>query len=362
VDLLQFHAIEDEATGSNIGEALRTAATRLLDMGHEDLQLLLVQKPDDKLDLLIYDPMPGGSGLLEQILARWKEIIATAKQLLSGCVQGCETACYACLETFRNQFYHESLNRHLALALMNDLDHEPTAYRDIGPVFEEEKAGGGTPSNKPEARLVQLLHEHHFPAGECRKSITTSAGLPTSPDWLHEANKVAVYLDGMSRSLHGDPKTAQRDQLIRQMLELDGYKVIVVQSRDLNDPQAVRHHLQNIAQALGRTDLPVFTGGTDGPAITPPTQLDELLAYCDERCRSLVRTCAAEGRPLPEVGFELQDKQGRVCAEAELAWPSKKVAVVLPDQADAAKAFAEQGWRVFSTEDDSQRLLDALKE
>mgnify|MGYP001140600363 CR=1 FL=1 len=52
--------------GINIGEALRTAATRLLDMGPEDLQLFVVQKPDDKIDLLIYDPMPGGSGLLSE--------------------------------------------------------------------------------------------------------------------------------------------------------------------------------------------------------------------------------------------------------------------------------------------------------
>ena len=66
---------------------------------------------------------------------------------------------------------------------------------------------------------------------------------------------MAVYLDGMSRALHGDPKTAQRDQLIRGMLELDGYKVIVVQSRDLNDPQALRQHLRSIAQAMGRDDL-----------------------------------------------------------------------------------------------------------
>ena len=82
-----------------------------------------------------------------------------------------------------------------------------------------------------------------------------SAGLSTEPDWLHEPTKVAVYLDGMSRGLHGDPKTAQRDQLIRGMLELDGYKVIVVQSRDLNDPQAVRQHLRNIAEAMGREEL-----------------------------------------------------------------------------------------------------------
>jgi hypothetical protein len=28
-----------------------------------------------------------------------------------------------------------------------------------------------------------------------------------------------------------------------------------VQSRDLNDPQAVRQHLRNIAEAMGRADL-----------------------------------------------------------------------------------------------------------
>ena len=74
VDMLQFHKVTDEATGINIGEALRTAATRLLDMGPDDLQLLLIQQSDDTKDLLIYDPMPGGSGLLEQMLSRWKEL------------------------------------------------------------------------------------------------------------------------------------------------------------------------------------------------------------------------------------------------------------------------------------------------
>jgi hypothetical protein len=103
--------------------------------------------------------------------------------------------------------------------------------------------------------VLRLLQDHHFPSGVCRKRITTTASLATEPDWLHEDTKVAVYLDGMSRGLHGDPKTAQRDQLIRSMLELDGYKVIVVQSRDLDDPQAVRQHLKSIAQAMGRGDL-----------------------------------------------------------------------------------------------------------
>jgi hypothetical protein len=255
VDVLQFHKVSDEITGINIGEALRTAATRLLDMGSDDLQLLMIRKPDETQDLLIYDPMPGGSGLLEQILARWTEMIATAKQVLSGCPHGCETACYACLKTFRNQVYHPLLNRHKGLELMAKIETPPQLYRDIVPVFEEEPRGSGTPSNTPEARLKRLLLEHQFPEGKFRERITVAGTLNTSPDWLHEESKVAVYLDGMSRNLHGSPQTAQMDQLIRGMLEVNGYKVIVIQSRDLDDPQAVREHLKNIACAIGREDL-----------------------------------------------------------------------------------------------------------
>jgi hypothetical protein len=36
---------------------------------------------------------------------------------------------------------------------------------------------------------------------------------------------------------------------------LNRYPVIVVQKRDLDDPQAVRQHLKNIALAIGRCDL-----------------------------------------------------------------------------------------------------------
>ena len=86
------------------------------------------------------------------------------------------------------------------------------------------------------------------------------------------------------------------------------------------------------------------------------------MRFCDERCRNVLRACANQGGPLPEVGYELQDEQGRVCAEAELAWPSKQVALLLPEQAEAEPEFVAQEWKVFSTEGEQQKLLDALKE
>jgi ATP-dependent helicase YprA (DUF1998 family) len=255
VDMLQFHGVADAASAINIGEALRTAATRLLDMGPEDLQLLLLPQPDETLDLLILDPMPGGSGLLEQMLSRWDELIAAARTLLSHCPQGCETACYCCLKTFRNQFHHSLLNRRQGLELIDALATAPERCQEIVPHFEEAQTGGGSPSNRPEAHLESLLSKHHFPAGHCRKRVTTSIGVATEPDWLYEPAKVAVYLDGMSRHLHGDPKTAQRDKIIREAMEMDGFTVIVLQAHDLHDPAIMIQHLKNIARAIGMADL-----------------------------------------------------------------------------------------------------------
>jgi hypothetical protein len=51
-----------------------------------------------------------------------------------------------------------------------------------------------------------------------------------------------------------------------------------------------------------------------------------------------------------------------VCAEAELAWPSQQVAVLLPEQEGAEADFAAQGWKVFSTDGEQKELLNALKE
>jgi hypothetical protein len=59
----------------------------------------------------------------------------------------------------------------------------------------------------------------------------------------------------MGRNLHGDPKTAQRDKIIRDALEIDGFTVIVIQSHDLHDPVILIQHLKNIARAIVMGEL-----------------------------------------------------------------------------------------------------------
>ncbi|MCA9141049.1 MAG: DUF1998 domain-containing protein, partial [Planctomycetales bacterium] len=335
--------------------------------GSRYLDSIVVHKADDTCDLLIFDPMPGGSGLLDQMLERWDELITATRALLSDCPQDCGQACYMCLLTFQNQFNHSRIDRHRAAELILGLQHKPDFYRVIAELHEEATASDtGKPTNVGEARFVRLLRDHHFPEGQCNADITTTAGLKTRPDWLHEQTKVAVYQDGMSKALHGDPKRAQKDQLIRQMLELDGYKVIVVQSRDLNDPQIVRAHLRNIADAISRLDLAEMietaplefeiaetaagSDDSDEPQPTPPGALNtlssDLIEFADPRCHSFLKEWASKGHPIPEIGFELADEDGIVEASAELAWPPKKIAAVFAEE-EGREFFERDDWTIY---------------
>ena len=63
--------------------------------------------------------------------------------------------------------------------------------------------------------------------------------------------------------------------------------------------------------------------------------------------RAVAEQLADHEVPVPEVGFELAGAGGGVLAEAELAWPTRRVVVLHPDQEDGAAAFLSAGWNVF---------------
>ena len=50
--------------------------------------------------------------------------------------------------------------------------------------------------------------------------------------------------------------------------------------------------------------------------------------------------------PLPEVGFEIFNKQREIVSELELAWPLKKVGVAV--NKESAIVASREGWKVFS--------------
>src|SRR5258707_14318681 len=113
-------------------------------MENQDLQLLPLPQPDDSYHLFLYDRMPGGSGLLQQLLEQWQSILAAATQSLTHCEGNCKRSCYTCMRTYRNIFYHNLLDRFEAVKLLSEYQGAPKQEREIPPLEQ-----GTTSKGKP---------------------------------------------------------------------------------------------------------------------------------------------------------------------------------------------------------------------
>src|SRR5207302_8903643 len=125
VDGILFQGLQDREAAVNLGEALRIGAAQVLEMESQDLQLLLLPQSNGGYHLFLYDPMPGGSGLLLQLLDQWGTIRDAAIQSLGACESCCKKSCYNCMRTYRNVFYHDLLDRHSAIRLLDDHQGQP---------------------------------------------------------------------------------------------------------------------------------------------------------------------------------------------------------------------------------------------
>ncbi|MAC32072.1 MAG: helicase [Haliea sp.] len=254
-DALLLPDCASQEVAYSVMEAVRQGAAEVLDMEISDLQVQVMGKPGlDTVDALLYDPMPGGSGLLEQLLAHWEAVVAAARNLVDSCASACETSCVDCLQHFRNAFYHDKLNRHTALDYLRDWGSVLQFSHEIPPVLPDETLNQ-EPTNPPEQQLSALLKAAGLGQFETEKPIKLSGGITTRPDvYFHEPNDqyegVCVYLDGMSSHLHGNAQTAANDQQIRAELENTGYAVVTIQYQELYDKTAMRSHMRKIARAV----------------------------------------------------------------------------------------------------------------
>ena len=237
-------------------EAIRIGAANVLDMEVEDLQVLIIGQPgQEAVDALLYDPMPGGSGLLEQIVVRWSEVIAAAKNVVQSCPQSCDTACIDCLFTFRNAHYHRYLNRHAAAELLNDWGDNLTFSHDI-PTQLPTADRDSQPVNDKETILQDMLERAGFPNPTAQHPIDLGRPLgTTTPDFFYEdpderSEGICIYLDGMSRQLHGDPDRQQRDRAIRDELRHRGYEVFEIPVGNLDDRNSMAAHFYRIGRIL----------------------------------------------------------------------------------------------------------------
>jgi SOS-response transcriptional repressor LexA/maleate cis-trans isomerase len=300
-DAVSLPACPDRTTAYSVLEALRFAATRVLDMHMEDLQVLVIGHVNrDEVDGLLWDPMPGGSGLLDQMCERFEEIAGIALEVVQDCPAACETSCIDCLQTFRNTYYHKHLNRKTAEELIKawgwtlSFDHVIPARQP-----SKEPVGALQPVNEAERRLKHLLLAAGFEVGErgCQIKLDRAIGT-TTPDVFYRAphhdedEGVCIYLDGLSGHLHGNPATEERDRRIRDWLRNNGYEVIEISVNQLDDADAMTRHFRKLAGYLRADGL--------REALRQDT---DWFQHADESGTTRVRELPRRVRPRPEERY-----------------------------------------------------------
>ena len=137
VDVILFDNLRSEEEAYSVAESFRIAASNLLEMELDDLQILyLGASSNNKSKSILYDPMPGGSGLIEQIIDKWESIIKEVERVVSHCPSDCGTSCIDCMQTFRNAHYHRFLNRNLVIPLFGENKYSLKFLEDIAETMQ----------------------------------------------------------------------------------------------------------------------------------------------------------------------------------------------------------------------------------
>ena len=265
-DALSLPACDDPTTAYSVLEALRFGAARVLDMHMDDLQILVIGHVErTPVDGLLWDPMPGGSGLLERLCERFGEVVAVAREVVEGCPAVCASSCIDCLRTFRNAYYHPFLVRATARERLDEWGRRLAFEHDVPPrqpAAAPAPGGHAAPVNDAETKLRHLLLAAGFADGIRGEQIRLDRALgTTTPDVVYRGEDyepdegVCLYLDGLSRHLHGNPETAERDRDIRAWLRNHGYEVVEIAASELDDEDAMVRHFRRLAGYLGMREL-----------------------------------------------------------------------------------------------------------
>ena len=118
---LQFPMIHDEWEAYSVAYAILLGAADALEVPDTDLNVTITggDLPTESA-VVLYDNVPGGAGLVKQLEREsvLAEVLRAAKERVQGNC-GCDSSCYGCLRSYRNQFAHSHLNRIRALEVLN---------------------------------------------------------------------------------------------------------------------------------------------------------------------------------------------------------------------------------------------------
>lgn len=252
-DLLELGPFAERAEAVNLMEAVLTGAREVLDMGSSELEGFVEERAEGSAWILLYDPMPGGSGFLQQLRKSWQTVTARAREIMQSC--DCEQSCYTCLLTFWNQRHHALLDRHLASEMLERFGGNMSGNGSIPPNYSDRTGGGEATESDAEQRFAGIISERRFPAPDRQYHVTLCDGTTSVADFAYPDENVLIYIDGMSKEIHGSPEQQRKDNILRAKLRNGGYQVVDITAASLEDKTTVDAKLDEIAVYLERDDL-----------------------------------------------------------------------------------------------------------
>ena len=120
---LQLPGLRGEWEAYSLAYAVLLGAAETLQVPDTDLNVTITGggQPGESA-VVLYDNVPGGAGLVAQLEDEgvFAKILRAATERVQGKC-GCDSSCYGCLRSYRNQFAHPYLNRHDALRVLTQL-------------------------------------------------------------------------------------------------------------------------------------------------------------------------------------------------------------------------------------------------
>ena len=118
---LRFPLLTDEWDAYSLAYAVLLGATDTMEVPDADLNVTITggASPNEAA-IVLYDNVPGGAGLVAQLEDPivFRRMLVRARERLEGNC-GCDSSCYGCLRSYRNQFAHPFLNRKRALSFLD---------------------------------------------------------------------------------------------------------------------------------------------------------------------------------------------------------------------------------------------------
>ncbi|MCY4136899.1 MAG: DEAD/DEAH box helicase [Rhodobacteraceae bacterium] len=117
---LQFPTVHGEWDAYSVAYAVLLGAADTLEVPDTDLNVTITggDRPGESA-VVLYDNVPGGAGLVAQLereMVFARVLDAATERVIGNC--GCDSSCYGCLRSYRNQFAHAQFDRVRALEIL----------------------------------------------------------------------------------------------------------------------------------------------------------------------------------------------------------------------------------------------------